>query len=346
MKYNELDNESKRILIDMQQLYDQFLTVQVQLDKYKGSMTWKTVDNRQYLYRLRGRRGYGKSLGSRSDKTEEIYQHFIDAKHNIAERHGELKAEITRQAKFCMAANISRVPKVAADVARVLQSEPGLDKLMIVGTHALYAYEVLAGVRIGSELLATRDIDLLWDTRNKITLAVDADINSLFSALQIADKTFERLEKARYAAANSKGFTVELIKPMPNLPMKIEPVKLGVGDDLEAVEISGLDWLLNQKPIEVIVIAEDGQPVNWLVPDPRLFAAHKLWLSKRDDRDPLKKSRDYDQALLTLELCKQYLSNYQVDDSFLKNIPKSLSQELNIYPGKSNQPDSGLSPGF
>ena len=38
---------------------------------------------------------------------------------------------------------------------------------LVVGTHALFAYETAAGVRFPSEVMATQDADLLFDTANR-----------------------------------------------------------------------------------------------------------------------------------------------------------------------------------
>jgi len=44
---------------------------------------------------------------------------------------------------------------------------------MVVGTHALYAYEAAAGVRIAQKALATEDVDLLWDARKRVRFVAD-----------------------------------------------------------------------------------------------------------------------------------------------------------------------------
>ncbi len=45
-----------------------------------------------------------------------------------------------------------------------------------------------------------------------------------------------------------------------------------------------------------IVIAENGYPVRFIVPDPRVFALHKIWLSLQPTRDPIKRKRDFRQG--------------------------------------------------
>ena len=184
MKYNNLSSESRRVYVDMQQLYEQSIDASEKLSKYSGSMVWKKSNGKEYLYRIRNRRGHGKSLGPRSEKTEIIYEQFISEKKDADERQQALKSEVNRQAKFCVAAEIARVPEIAANVRRVLQNEKGFDELLIIGTHALYAYEMMAGVRIDSDMLATGDMDLLWDSRKKIKIAADAKVNGILPILK------------------------------------------------------------------------------------------------------------------------------------------------------------------
>ena len=67
-------------------------------------------------------------------------------------------------------------------------------QFLVVGTHALYAYETAAGVRVQSGAMATRDLDLLFDVtklRAFTTLLNRAETRSLIAVLQRADKTFK-----------------------------------------------------------------------------------------------------------------------------------------------------------
>ncbi len=342
MKYNNLSAESRRVYVDMQQVYEQSLDATEKLSKYSGSMVWKKSNGKEYLYRIRNRRGHGKSLGPRSGKTENIYEQFISEKKDAEERQQALKLEIARQAKFCVAAEVARVPEIAANVRRVLQNEKGFDELLIIGTHALYAYEMMAGVRIDSDMLATGDMDLLWDSRKKIKIAAGVEVNGVLSILKKADKSFVRLDNKHYAAANKKGFLIELVKPLPNPLMKVEPLYIGNENDLCAVEIEGLDWLISQRNVEVTVISENGFPVKWRVPDPRVYAAHKLWLAEREDRDPIKKERDQQQGLLVLDIINHYLSSYPLNDKFKKNLPKELNAILDEVFANNDNSDSGI----
>ena len=107
----------------------------------------------------------------------------------------------------------------------------------------------------------------------------------------------------------------------------------GLGD-LEAVEITNLQWLLSSQKFLQFVIGDDGYPSAMISPDPRAFALHKLWLSEQPDRDPIKKKRDKDQGQAVAQLILQYLPQYPFKKAELKMFPievinKALAQISN-----------------
>ena len=71
------------------------------------------------------------------------------------------------------------------------------------------------------------------------------------------------------------------------------------------------------------------------VPDPRAFMIHKVWLSHQYNREPVKKQRDFQQALMVLDLINEYLPQFAVDQSDMKYFPKHVIEraisELHKY---------------
>lgn len=102
------------------------------------------------------------------------------------------------------------------------------------------------------------------------------------------------------------------------------------GDPVGAPVI-GLQWLVNAPAIETIVVDKRGFPVPVRSPDPRYWAAHKLWLSKREDRDPIKKSRDAAQGAAVLQLVQGRLPQMPLDEQFLGNLPKTLAAKITSH---------------
>jgi hypothetical protein len=318
---NELTADQRRIYIDAVQIYQAYLEAAQQSRSYRGSMLWKRVSGKEYLYHYRDRYGHGKSLGPRSEETEKIFSTFKSGKEAIKDRFLGLKQKMQEQARFCKAALIQRVPKITTQILRVLQHAGILGtKVMVVGTNALYAYEAAAGVFFDTALMATADMDVLWDVRQKIKLYVDSTLArpGFIDLLRKADRSFEF---KGYRAVNRHGYMVDLIRSMPQPPWKSEPKKIGPGEDMEAADIRNMHWLLSSPKFEQVVIGQDGLPATMVVPDPRAYAVHKLWLSEQEDREPVKKQRDRLQALAVVSLILQHLPQYPFKPEELRMFP-------------------------
>jgi hypothetical protein len=67
----DIDDESLRLLANLEQHYAAWIDAERVLQP--GRLAWKTVAERDYLYRLTDGRGNGRSLGARSPKTEAQY---------------------------------------------------------------------------------------------------------------------------------------------------------------------------------------------------------------------------------------------------------------------------------
>lgn len=178
----------------------------------RGGMVWKTVNGADYLIRTTTK-GAQTSLGRRSPEAENIYANFIEQKQSLTERVSSLKESVARHQRMNRALRVGKMPNIAVDILNRL-ADANLDTYFrIVGTHALYAYEIAAGVNFAAEITSTRDIDLLWDTRKRIMFAqrLAEDSPSMISALQKVDKSFQLLEDQKYTAVNKDGFEVDII---------------------------------------------------------------------------------------------------------------------------------------
>ncbi len=130
----------------------------------------------------------------RSPETEKILKEFRKNKQQLKERLESLKNRMKEQARFCKAAMIQRVPRVAAEILRLLDRQKLLGRnVLIVGTNALYAYEAAAGAFVETSITATEDLDILRDVRSRLTLVADNDVDQtgLLDILRKADRSFE-----------------------------------------------------------------------------------------------------------------------------------------------------------
>jgi hypothetical protein len=326
MEFTELNLEQRRRLVDARQVFEAWRDASIERRRGRGSMRWKAVGGKEYLF-SRKYRGVEHSRGVRSEETERIEAEFLQNRERLEKRVNQLGDRLSSMARVNRALNLGRVPTLAARILRKLDDEGLLgDHLTVVGTHAMFAYEAAAGIIFDEGLTATEDLDLLWDARRRLRIAlVDVQADGVMGILKKVDRSFKRLRN--YRAANADGYYVDLIRP----PEKDEMLSTlrGVGDsddDLEAAAIEGLWWLINSPKFEQIVMGADGVPFRMACVDPRAFALHKYWISKRADRDPLKRRRDHAQALAVATVVAQYLE-MPFEGKDLTAIPADVARE-------------------
>jgi hypothetical protein len=329
--FSQLASGQIRQTIDTEQVFDEWSRVAADNDhRFKGAMSWKTIAGKKYLYRKTG--SVWKSLGPQSDATELMYRQFHEGRDEARRRLQSLSSRLDDLAAVNRAMRIGRLPLLTARLIRSL-GRLGLigTAFDVVGTNALYVYERMAGIRIDSGLVATADIDLMFDARTKLTLiGKGSGPSSLVAILQSVDRSFHPTGRSSFRAANQDGFLVDLIMPLAGNRLQ-RAGRTGIsgdGDDLVAVEIEGLQWLVNSPKVELALIDERGYPVRCSAPDPRSFAIHKLWLAEREDRDPLKRTRDRRQADLVREIVANFLPHLGFDDPALGALPKALRSRL------------------
>ena len=107
---------------------------------------------------------------------------------------------------------------------------------------------------------------------------------------------------------NQEGYLVDLIKPLRDPPWTNEATMIGKDPtDICAVEIAGLTWHESAPSFDVGRNRREPLPAELVTSDPRVYAAHKLWLSLRGDRDAVKRLRDKTQAECVASLVSTYL---------------------------------------
>ncbi len=329
-----LSNQQRLHQVNSEQLYDNYRSALGHAASYTYGMRWKTVRNTEYLFRDRDRHGNGKSLGPRSEKTEALLVAFRAGREAAQERLRLITEKIEEQARLNKALRLNRVPRVVARVLRELDRSNLHDEFMVIGTQALYAYEAAGGAHFLLELLASGDVDLLYDARKKLVVVSEKlDGNGLLGLLKKADRTFERVRENGLRAANAGQFMVDLVTG-PSGMLNNQTITFSEAD-LVAAEVPGLQWLLNSPKLDVIAIDEDGWPVPMRVPDPRAFALHKAWLSSLSTRETLKKPRDLDQAQAVASLVKEQMPHLSFEHALTSlhgDVRKMLPLLINASP--------------
>lgn len=337
MTFAELNEDQRRRLIDAKQVFEAWRAADHEFrHSYRGSMRWRKSKGKDYLYRIYG--SVEHSLGARSPETERVKADYTDQRTKLKRRLTSLDKRLKDMEPLNRASGLGRMPELASRILRKLDAE-GLmgNQLFVVGTHALYAYEAASGVVFDTGLTATGDIDLLWDTRRKLSLAlVDAREQGVLGLLRRIDRSFSAKPNS-FRAVNEDGYYVDLIRPLEKNEAQKAIGKLGeADDDLEAAAIIGLQWLINAPKFEQIVMGTDGRPLWMSCIDPRAFALHKYWISKRGDREAVKRLRDAEQAKAVARVASQYLGlDFNAKD--LSSLPIELvkgAKELAKTTGK------------
>jgi hypothetical protein len=329
IKINELRNDQRRQLIDIQQTFEAY-EVKKRLAKarYAGSMRWAERNGTEYLLRKRDKVEH--SLGQRSPETELIYRQFMKGRERNEGEMKSLVAQMEQKASVNRAMGLGRVPNLTARILRRLADANLLGThLHVVGTNALFAYEARTGAFFSTDLLATGDADLPMDARRKLRLTVDeVRREGVLGVIRKVDKSFELRGKRDFRAFNKDGFYVDLIRPETgNVMSRNERDRIGQSeDDLHGSPIHGLNWLVNAPKFSAIALDERGYPVRIEAVDPRAFALHKAWVSSLPEREPLKRNRDYDQAVAVARIAERYL-NLPFDNDDLSALPVELRQQ-------------------
>jgi len=327
MQLDELSSDQRRRLVDATQVFEAWRQADREFrHSYRGTMRWKTVHQRDYLYRIYGK--IGQSLGPRSPELEKTKADYTDQRTKLRRRLTSLEKRLEDMTRLNRASNLGRLPITAAKILRKLDREGLLGKnLFVVGTNSLYAYEAASGVLFETGLTATEDVDLLWDARRHLSLTmIGARKEGVLGLLRQVDHSFKARPNS-YRAINDEGYYVDLIRPLSKTELSQVMPKLGEADeDLEAAAILGLEWLIHAPKFERIVIAADGYPLSMNCIDPRVFALHKLWLSKQQGRHPVKAKRDLEQAKAVAHVARDFLGlDFRAKD--LSALPRELVKE-------------------
>ena len=313
MDYLPLPDNAARQLIDSTTVFDEFMRVQAQARRYAGGMYWKRQGDYEYLVKTqpdnRQRR-----VGPRSAETEKNHEEFTTRKQELESRLKSLRAALKDAERLNKALKVGRVPAAVIAVLQALEDVGLGQHFAVVGTHALYAYETAAGVRIVQGALATQDVDLLWDARKRVRLITDLGKleTSVLGVLQRADPTFQRKEGQNETAINAKGFEVDFLRRQPEGD---DPHPFRFSDDegdLWPVQAVRASVLTTAKRFDHVVVSATGRMTLMRTIAPEAFVEFKRWMAaKAPQRPEMKRRRDLRQAEIVQKLIEEGLLHSQ-----------------------------------
>lgn len=282
----------------------------------RGGMYWHagpaSAPDAKYLVRTTPA-GAETSLGARTTETEAIYERFTQRKRESVERVAGLKAALEQHQRLNRALRVGRVDPLVVALLNRLANTQLSPHFRVVGTHALYAYEATAGVRLDSDTLATRDIDLLWDTRKRIiffTQLARVD-SSMLGVLKKVDSTFRIRKSQKYTAVNKDGFEVDIIR-REREGDDPHPIKLSDEDeDFWVAQARRANVLLDSPSFSAVIVASNGTMARMNTIHPATFVAFKRWMSTQTGREPMKRRRDVLQADTVQSMLEMYLPHLQ-----------------------------------
>ena len=323
----EIGDESLRLLANLEQHYASWADAARVL--LPGRLAWKTVDGRDYLYRLLNGKGHGRSLGPRSEETEALHNAAQAARLTV----DTLWPTLRQEGAIYRTLRLPRISSAAADLLREFDLQGLLgESLMVVGTNAMAVYEIEARTRFATAagVDSTQDFDLTWvatQARQTTLSTIGTAPRTLLEVMKRVDSTYTVNTERAFQVRNANGYEVELL-----MPKSLEGT-LPRAETLAPIGLPEQDWLLPGKRVEHVVCGLDGLPTRLVAPDPRRFALQKLWLSHKPGRNPLKRPKDLKQGQLLLKAVEERMPDYPLDDEFRATLPKELKTHLDSWQG-------------
>jgi hypothetical protein len=317
----EMSEAQTRQYIDAESVFTALEAARREAQEVRGSMMWRELHGKTRLIRVSAA-GAHTSLGELSDETQQQYDRFTARKTLLEARVATLKQQMEMHERLNRALRLGRVPNIVVATLKALQERDLLEHFTVVGTHALYAYEVACGVRIRSDALATQDVDLLFDTHQRVRFLTRMDRlnSSLLGVLRKVDPTFKIRQDRKETAVNADGFEVDIVRRTKKATDK-HPMRMterphagdpdGEDEEFYAVQISSGEQLVYGPKFSQVVVASNGSMARMPTVAPSVFVGVKRAIAQRADRNPLKRNKDVLQADLVAELVEQYLPHLQ-----------------------------------
>jgi hypothetical protein len=310
MNHLPLSENAIRQVIDATTVFTEYRRVARQAAPYAGAMYWKHEGGYEYLVKTRPGHRSQDRLGRRNADTDRIFAEFSQRKKALETRLESLGEALDEAERLNKAVRAGRAPNLLVSLLKALESAGLAAHFTVVGTHALYAYEAAANVRVIAGALATQDIDLLWDARKRVQFMTDmARLDaSMLSVLRRVDPSFERKEGHNETAVNARGFEVDFLRRQP-VDGDPHPFRFSADeDDLWPVQAVRASVLTTAPRFDQPIIGVNGRMAMMRTIAPQAFVEFKRWLAtEAPHRDAAKRRRDTLQAHVVQELLDEQL---------------------------------------
>lgn len=304
----ECTESQLRQYTDAAAAYRHYLDALKEAAEVRGSMYWRTSKDKRYLIRTSAA-GAQHSLGPDTAENRAIHERFLSRKQQAESTLRARKDKLEEMRKLNRVFQVGRTPAIVVDLLSALQGAGISEQFLVVGTHAMYAYESACGVRVDGGALATRDLDLLFDTRQRLSFVTTmARRNeSLIGVLRKADSSFKVLDDQRQTAVNAEGFEVDIIRCQARDEDPHPLAMSGKEEDFWAVQVASGNRLVSSRPFRQMVVDTRGRMALMNTIHPLDFAAVKERLGASPTREAIKAPKDLLQASVARHLWGEYL---------------------------------------
>ena len=330
LEYNDAQIKQR---VNAKMLYTSYIEVLHSYNlSFRYKMLWqKHKDGYELLAKQHLRTQKREYLGRRDETTEQIRVDFQKSKSKIKMRLATLKEKMKKEEKLNKLEGIIRAPKELVAIFSKI-NELGLDdKVIVIGTNSLYAYEARSGVVIEQEHLATRDIDLL-NRKDKGISFIFKEMMTTKNAIELLhmiDDSFVKSAEVPYRFINDDGVWVELINPLSD-SVKQESFKDNLFADVIPLAIKGMQWLENSRLFKEFIIGDNGKCAFITTIHPLEYAIYKNWLAAEESRDYQKHIRDQQQSKLVTSLIVQHMPNINIKEE-IKNMKHFKKEIIDDY---------------
>lgn len=310
----EYNDEQRKHFINIEIVYSNYIEKLQQFHKsFRYRMGWNTIRNKEYLFKECYDTKKREYLGIRCEQTQHILEAFREQKKEKKEQLKKIKEKLVHLEKLSKFYKLARAPKILVEFFRKV-NELGLDdKLIVIGTNALYAYEVYASVFMEDDNLATYDIDIFNKREKKLSVTLQTKLpqKTIKALLHDIDKSFCKTKEAPYRFINDDSIVVEIITPTSS--------KYLSNDTFSGV----LD--LEKK----MIIGQNGKCAYVSTIRPLEYAVYKYWLGKHERKDMMKQQRDIKQSFLVTKMIEEYIPTIDIQSELdgIKNMSKDAIDE-------------------
>lgn len=307
-------DEQARALVNLRPRYEALIEAERELARLPYNLVRKRVGGREYLYEAIDRLNNGKSLGPMTPELEQRLAEYQATKQDLQQRRNTALGLVRESGRLARPLRLPMLSSAAGELLREIDRRGLLDgTLLVVGTNCLPAYSLEAGGMIADAPDETEDFDVAWVAEEQSEEA------AFWAALKAVDPTFSVNTEREFQARNAKTYEVELMVA----PSRAETMHRQ--ERPRPVALPEQEWLLPGRRVDQVVPCRDGSAARLVVPDPRWFALHKLWLAEKPSRNPLKRDKDRKQGLALLDAVHEAMPHYPLGAEFEVGIPSELA---------------------